>query len=36
MLSPLKCMFENYCHLLMKMGVDSTIVALVTSKLDKL
>jgi hypothetical protein len=34
MLSPLKCMFENYCHLLMKMVVDSIIVALTTNKLD--
>jgi hypothetical protein len=34
MLSPLKCMLEDYCHLLMKMVVDSIIVALTTSKLD--
>jgi hypothetical protein len=34
MLNPLKCMFEDYCHLLMKMAIDSTIVALATSKLD--
>ncbi len=34
MLSPLKCMLEDYYHLLMKMTIDSTIVALATSKLD--
>jgi hypothetical protein len=35
MLSPLKCMFEEYQPLLMKMVVDSTTMALATSNLDK-
>jgi hypothetical protein len=36
MLSPLKCVREEYCPLLMKMTLDSTIVAQVSTNLDQL
>jgi hypothetical protein len=35
MLSPLKCVFEAYQPLLMKMTIDSTTTVLVASNLDK-
>jgi hypothetical protein len=35
MLSPLKCVFEKYQPVLMKMVIDSTTMALATSNLGK-
>ncbi len=35
MLSPLKCVFEAYQPLLMKMTIDLTTMVLATSNLDK-
>jgi hypothetical protein len=36
MLSPMECMFEKYYPFLMKIVIDSIIVALVASHLDQL